>query len=223
MCVFVTYPVKRATVKCICVTAIALYMHGYVDAWIQLFIPYSLLQSLDVQLVEPPACWGAFSTQADGHHYIWRGNSQEKATSIGVYNVQTEQWTLTPTTGPPPPGYCHGACTSICNHLYCFGGWNGSSRINDLYKLNLETFQWSKVYPKNAPSEWPIGKVVCGLVSSSERTLACFGGWGIEPTHVQHGSTHIRDRTGSGIGWTNEFHLFDIQEGANLYYILNVY
>ena len=161
--------------------------------------------------VEPPACTRAFSAEAGELHYSWRGRGREKTTSIGVYDVQTEQWTLTPTTGPPPPGLLNGRCAIIRNHLYFFGGYGGSSQFNDLHKLNLDTFQWSKVSPKNDLSELPICKEGCGLIAVNERTLVCFGGWGRVPTHVQPGSTFTRN-IGS-VGRTNEFHLFDTQEG----------
>ena len=156
--------------------------------------------------VEPPACALAFSAEAGGLHYSWRGGEKEKTTSTGVYDVQTEQWTLTPTTGPPPPGLWAGGCAITTKHLYCFGGLDGPTWFNNLHKLNLETFQWSKVHPKNDSSEQPICKVGCGLVAVNERTLVCFGGYGSEPTHVQPGSTISEE-------WTNEFHLFDTQEG----------
>ena len=168
------------------------------------FIPCALLQTMDAP-VEPPACVRAFSAEASGLHFLWGGQS-EKTTTIGVYDVRTEQWSLTPTTGPPPPEQWNGGRAITMNHLYCFGGWNGSSRCNDLHKLNLETFQWSRVHPKSNSSEQPICKDGCGLITMNERTLVCFGGYGSEPTHVQPGSTF------SG-GRTNEFHLFDIQEG----------
>ena len=161
--------------------------------------------------VEPPACCGAFSAEAGGLHYSWRGRGSEKTTSIAVYDVQTEQWTLTPTTGPPPPGLRSGGCAVMMKHLYCFGGYDGYFRFNDLHKLNLETFQWSKVHTTKNLSEQPICKVGCGLIAVNERTLVCCGGYGSEPTHVQPGSTFTRDsRSG---GRTNEFHLFDTQEG----------
>ena len=162
--------------------------------------------------VEPPACTLAFSAEAGGLHYSWRGTGPvETATTLGVYNVQTEQWTLIPTTGPPPPRLRSGGCSIVVKHLYSFGGYDGSSPFNDLHKLNLETLQWSKVHPKNNVSEQPICKVGCGLIAVNERTLVCFGGWGIEPTHVQPGSSFTRGY--GSVGWTNEFHLFDTQEG----------
>ena len=142
--------------------------------------------------VEPSPCMRALSAEAGGLHYSWGG--RKAVATIGVYNVETEQWTLTPTTGSPPPGLRSGGCVIILNHLYCFGGWDGSCLFNDLYKLNLETFQWSKVHPNNDPSMWPEPKYSCGLVPVDARTLVCFGGWGDGQ-------------------WTNEFHLFNIQEG----------
>ena len=174
------------------------------------FIPCSLLQTMDAS-VEPPACLWAFSSEAGGLHYSWRGYGREKTTSIGVYDVQTEQWTLTPTTGPPPPGYCNGGCAVVTNHLYSFSGYDRSLWLNDLHKLNLDSFQWSKVHPKNSLSEQPICKTDYGLVAVNEKTLVCFGGYGREPTHVQPGSAFT---TVSGSeGRTNEFHLFDTQAG----------
>ena len=34
------------------------------------------------------------------------------------------------------------SCEMINNKLYIFGGWNGKKALNDLYILNLDTFQW---------------------------------------------------------------------------------
>ena len=161
--------------------------------------------------MEPPACDVAFCAESDGRHYSWRGQGREKATTIGVYNVQTERWTLTHTSGSPSPGLFDGGCAIIANYLYCFGGWDESSRFNDLYKLQLESFQWNKVNPRNNSSDQPTCKASCGFVAVNERTLACFGGYSSEPTHIQPGSTFTKD-VGSN-GWTNEFHFFDIQEG----------
>ena len=145
--------------------------------------------------MEPPACRSAFTTTANGLHYVWRGGGPaKKATTIGIFNPTNEEWTLQPTTGTPPPGHWDGGCASIGNDLYCFGGNSGSSYFNDLHKLNLETFQWSEVHPRNDRTNWPLPKRICGFVAKNQRTLCCFGG-----------STDIR--------FTNEFHLYDVQEG----------
>ena len=146
--------------------------------------------------MEPPACFGAFTTAANGLHYVWRGDGPAvEATTIGIFNPTNEEWTLQPTTGTPPPGLAYGVCASIGNDLYCFGGYNGSSYSNDLHKLNLETFQWSKVHPRNDQTNWPVPKTGCGFVTINT-TLCCFGGY-------------------NDSGWTNEFLLYDVQEGTS--------
>ena len=160
--------------------------------------------------MEPPACRGAFTTAAKGLHYVWRGwGPAKEATTIRIFNPTNEEWTLQPTTGTPPTGLGYGGCASIGNDLYCFGGSNGSSHFNDLHKLNLETFQWSEVHPRNDLTNWPMPKMGCGFVAIDERTLCCFGGFNKDS------------------GWTNEFHLYDVQEGTSynnsLLYFVFVY
>ena len=150
--------------------------------------------------MEPPACAGAFTTAAKGLHYVWRGwGPAEKATTIGIFNPTNVEWTLQPTTGAPPPGLYDCGCASIGNDLYCFGGENQSSRFNDLHKLNLETFQWSKVHPRNDKKNWPMPKNGCGFTAINDTLLCCFGGY-----------TENEDSE-----WTNEFHLYDVQEGTS--------
>ena len=173
------------------------------------------MQTMD-SLVEPPRCSRPFSTEAGGLHYSWRGEGPgQNAKVIGIYNPTTEQWTLQRTTGSLPPGQCAGGCVSLGNYLYCFGGCADMiSWLNDLHKLNLDTFEWSKVYPRNRPSELPIRKDGGGLVVVNERILICFGGWGTGPT--QSGSKFTWDTRylPDKYGWTNEFHLFDTLEGT---------
>ena len=154
------------------------------------------MQTMDAP-VEPPACAGAFTTAAKGLHYVWRGEGPaEEATTIRIFNPTNEEWTLQATTGTLPPGLCDGGCASIRSDLYCFGGSNRLSCFNDLHKLNLKTFQCNKVDPRNDQTNWPMPKTDCGFVTINNTTLFCFGG-----------STKS--------GWTNEFHLYDVQEGTS--------
>ena len=151
--------------------------------------------------MEPPPCYLPFTTEANGLHYVWRGDGPgADATTIGVYNKENECWMVQPTTGRPPPGQYGGGFTTVMNHLYCFGGGYGLSYSNDLHKLNCQSFEWSKIHPRNEESLWPRRKAYCGLVAVNETTLACFGGY-VEG------------------GYINEFHLFDLKQGA----IINVF
>ena len=168
--------------------------------------------------MEPAACTRPFSTEGDGLHYLWRGSGLgEKATTMGVYNPKNESWTLQQTVGSIPLGMYYGSCATLGNRLYSFGGYNKSSLFNNLNQLSLKTFQWSQIQPKNDPSstECPIRKVGCGLVAVDDETLGCFGGYGTDPTKVLSGSTFIRDKRYTNTqGWTNEFHLFNVQSGT---------
>uniref|UniRef100_A0A3P9N892 Kelch domain-containing protein 10 n=1 Tax=Poecilia reticulata TaxID=8081 RepID=A0A3P9N892_POERE len=52
-------------------------------------------------------------------------------------------------TGYPAPRRCH-SCVQIRNDVFICGGYNGELILADLWKLNLQTFQWSKL-----PAEMP--------------------------------------------------------------------
>ena len=166
----------------------------------------------------PVPCYGAFSTECGGCHYTWRGwGPGEKATTIRVFNPTVDKWTNHPTSGAIPRALTDGGFVSIERSIYCFGGQNDKFEwFNELHKLNLETFQWVKVHPKNDPAEYPICKIACGFVSLNNKTLCCFGGYGIPNlTQSSPGSTFTRNtRSTNGFGWTNEFHLFDLERGT---------
>ena len=159
--------------------------------------------------IEPSPRFYTFSTAADGRHYYWRGGwgPTRGSNIIAVYDSSTELWSLLPTTGPLPPGERGGCSVCVGRFLYTFGGYDGSSYVNDMSKLDLDTLQWTKVQTSGSQ---PMKKAVCGLVRVNERTLCCIGGYGIEgPT--QPGSTFTRHTNGHG--WTNEFQFFDVENG----------
>ena len=176
--------------------------------------------------LEPLCCSRPFSAVKDGLHYLWRGRGPGmEATTISMYRPSTEQWILYSTTGSPPSGLCAGGCVSLGSYLYCTGGYDYVNGYwhNDIHKLNLDTFEWSEVYPRNCPSELPIQKDSGMLVAIDDRMLICFGGWGIGPK--QSGSRFIRDRRYTEpFGWTNELHLLDAVEGIvyNCLYIMHI-
>ena len=65
----------------------------------------SFLQMMDYPKEQPDA----FTTTANGLHYVWRGG--DEATTIKIFNPTNEEWTLRPTTGTPPPGLRGSGCT----------------------------------------------------------------------------------------------------------------
>ena len=60
-----------------------------------------------------------------------------------------------------------------------------------------------------------MNKIACGFVCFG-RKLVVFGGYGIAPRSIQPQSEFIPSRQIASIGivgWTNEFHLYDLETG----------
>ena len=93
----------------------------------------------------------------------------------------------------------------------------GSLGFGTLHQLNTVTLNWEELH-HNGPSQGPMAKSGCGLVLFQGNKLGLFGGHGILTGPTQPGSAFIRDnRYSDGSGWTNEFHLFHLQEGMYMY------
>ncbi len=95
--------------------------------------------------------------------------------------------------------------------LHRFGGTDGSSYYNDIYKIDITGFNISIINPKN-PDDGPVKKVDCGMVPY-KRSLVIFGGYGYAdaPTHPQPGASYQDE-------CSNELHVFDLVEGELLPY-----
>lgn len=68
---------------------------------------------------------------------------------IHAYNLETNSWEEILTKphdkiGYPAPRRCH-SCVQIRNDVFICGGYNGELILADLWKINLQTFQWSKL------------------------------------------------------------------------------
>ena len=147
-------------------------------------------------------------------------NRRKLASVVEIYDpyLAIEAWQQEATTGVPPPGLYDGGCTSGHELLLWCGGHDGKSRFGALHQLNTMLLKWEELHPKNA-SQGPMAKSGCGLALFQLGKVGLFGGYGIPTGPTQPGSTFIRN-TGSsdGGGWTNEFHLFDLQEGIYVIY-----
>jgi dynein heavy chain len=82
--------------------------------------------------------------------------------------------------GCPSPRGAHAACL-VDNILYVMGGYGGvgySRRdFNDLYALNLEDFQWTKVATKNKSPTTRSGHSAVAVMKGGEKFIYVFGGW----------------------------------------------
>ena len=127
--------------------------------------------------------WGGFAGSVE--------KSRELSKHVEVFDISMELWEQKPTHGTSPPGLYDTAYTVVGSSLFVFGGYDGVSRHNTLFKLDLRSFQWEKVQVSN-PSSGPQKKE---MVSYGDNQLVIFAGW-----------------TGSGI-WTDELHVFDLDKG----------
>ena len=166
---------------------------------------------------EPLPRAGHTAVAVDNKLHVWGGlagskkKPQELAQKLEIFDISTEHWEQKPTHGTQLPGLWDTAYTVVGSCLFVFGGYDGVSSHNTLYKLNLRTFQWERVRVSN-PSRGPQRKSGCGMVSYSDNQLVVFAGW--------TGSAH-----------TDELHVFDLNKGecnlctkpqAKQYYIVHV-
>ena len=144
----------------------------------------------------------------------WRGSkekSRELRKHVEVFDISTELWEQKPTHGTPPPGLWSTAYTVVESSLFVFGGWDGVSCHNTLFKLDLHSFQWEQVQVSN-PSRGPQRKAGCRMVSYGDNQLVIFAGY-------------------TDSGETDELHVFGLDKGeyslctkpqAKQYYMVHV-
>ena len=160
-----------------------------------------------------------------GHKtFLWGGRTQDftasarqmLASSIEIFDYFREKWEQKGTTGLAPPGLHQGACTTVSESLYHFGGWDEHSNRNSLHCLNCVTLEWTQVHSQTSGNQ-PMPKSLCGMVTYHEEAdgitrLAVFAGFGKPITPTQPGSSFVKGLS-DGRGWTNEFHLFNLTNG----------
>ena len=148
---------------------------------------------------EPLPRYAHAAVAVDNKLHMWGGwagsakKSREVAQKLEVFEISTELWEQKPTHGTPPPGLINTAYAVVGSCLFVFGGYDGVSRHNNLFKLDLHTFQWEQVRVSN-PSSGPQKKTGCGMVSYGDNQLVVFAGW-------------------TGSGRTDELHIFDLNKG----------
>ena len=173
------------------------------------------------KLYEPSPKFGHGAAAVRGRCYLWGGrvhdfseSSRKKlASTVEIFDPYLETWEKHHTTGVPPPGLYFGACTSLLDSLYWFGGGDGSSVYNSLHKLDPTTLEWRELQPLNQ-ADRPMRKYGCEMVSFLQDQLATFGGNGISVGPTQPGAMFTKNTDSTnGSGWSNELHVFDITKG----------
>ena len=94
----------------------------------------------------------------DNKMYVWGGwtgtdeHSRAMAHFVEIFDIASGVWSYRKTSGTPPCGLIDSAHVCAGSKLYVFGGYDGMVTrrcTNDLYQLDLTTFEWKKVVPTN--------------------------------------------------------------------------
>lgn len=179
-----------------------------------------------------------------GHHsvvigdkvYVWGGwnktipkqhSTSEKITALSaveVFNYRTCSWDQVPTTGIPPMGVAYYACSPVDENVYYFGGrcGHGGCHHNTLHRLNTITMKWKDATPpfNQSSEDGPMKKAQCGMVHfkwNNEDLLLIIGGYGLLPPRHQPQATYLPKRGNPEYGWSNECHLFNVEQGTYLH------
>ena len=144
------------------------------------------------------------------------GGKLELANAIEQFDPFLEVWRqLKTTAGTPHPGLAGAACVSFGENVYMYGGYSGKRDVGALSCLNVKSLTWSLLCPERVAGG-PMRKEVCGIVMFHRDKLAVIGGAGYPSGPAQAGSMFIKTDK-NGMGWTNEFHVFNIGQGSVVY------
>ena len=169
---------------------------------------------------EPSPRWSPFAAPVEGELYLYGGRTDdfdernkrpESNSHLELFNPKLESWRHVTTKGHPPPLLCNGTCASSDHHLYLYGGSDGSSRHNSLYKLDTRTLTWTELSSSDRADYCERKKYGCRMVCYGQK-LVLFGGLcdTAGPTRTR-GSVH-----------TNELHIFDLNKGERIFGIGNL-
>ena len=149
---------------------------------------------------------------------------RELATTIEEYDPINQVWRQLKTSGTYHPGLSAVACATIGDHLYAYGGFDGSELHAVLSQLNVKTLVWTQLSADAV--DGPLRKDAGGMVCFDTYKLAIIGGYADPSGPIQHGSTFVLNEFfNDGSGWTNELHVFDIMKGELIsnYNLLKLY
>ena len=142
-------------------------------------------------------------------------NRKRLGSIVEVYHPQSEHWEAKQCTGQTPAPGLYGAASAVVNdQLYSYGGVDGDDNLlHSLLHLNTKTYEWRELNAQGAAL--PMRKLGSAMVAC-EDGLALFGGFGKPRGSTQRGSSFIKG-TGwfDGRGWTNEFHIYHLNEGMH--------
>lgn len=93
---------------------------------------------------------------------------------VHVLDLETCAWSQPVTKGNPPAPRAAHACATVGNRGFVFGGRYRESRLNDLFSINMDTWEWTEMI---VPHQGPVGRSWHSLNPASPDHLFLFGGF----------------------------------------------
>lgn len=157
---------------------------------------------------------------AEGERFFsWRGdtayrNTRDNDNNIEILDMATNKWTSHPTSGCIPCSITGCGATAVNERVFLFGGFtseHGTDNVTyfrDLFELNIETFEWTRIIPIN-DGEGPIQKYIFGI-GPLNGSVIIFGGFGHKGDHgCSQPWSHYDWSSEFSAMWTNELHLYN--------------
>ena len=183
------------------------------------------MAALEVEDEPTPRFWQHTFTY-EGKVYIRGGRTadfeearQHLETTLECFDPIHKTWQEIKTEGTPHPGLTQCACVCVDGILYLYG----SCERKVLSQLDLKTMVWSRIWegPEKDDGKSPMSKAAGGMVYLKGGYLGLFGGYARPSGPLQPGSKWTPNPYETVKGWTNEFHLFSINESECSLIILN--
>ena len=154
----------------------------------------------------------AFLNSTTDRLYLWGGHggkTEPKPNTVHIYSINTETWMSEFTKGPHPhAGLRDGGCSLAGQHIYLYGGYDGSSRSGSLYQLNTDNWSWSELSKCSAGG--PGRMSGCRMITYKDQLVVVGGYYGriTEPDSKQPRSRY-------DYGYTNELHCYSLTTGKS--------
>ncbi|KAJ0063299.1 hypothetical protein NL108_015778 [Boleophthalmus pectinirostris] len=108
---------------------------------------------------------------------VWDSPGRGWNNHVHVLDLETLSWSQPVTTGNCPSPRAAHACATVGNRGYVFGGRYKNYRLNDLYYLDLDTWQWHEM---SVPQGGPVGRSWHSFTPVSQDHIFLFGGFTTE-------------------------------------------
>uniref|UniRef100_A0A674A7V3 Kelch domain containing 2 n=1 Tax=Salmo trutta TaxID=8032 RepID=A0A674A7V3_SALTR len=127
--------------------------------------------------------FGGYGYMAQGAH---RGTFEYDETSfmgdnpgrgwnnhIHILDLETSTWSQPVTKGNAPSPRAAHACAKVGNRGYVFGGRYRDYRLNDMYYIDMDSWEWHEIVPQQGP----VGRSWHSLTPVSPDHIFLFGGF----------------------------------------------